>query len=267
MYPSNLFALFPPFPKENTVFVVMSFDKRFESRWENVIKPSIEKVLINETPLTPIRVDTSNISDSILTEILIGIGNSRLVFADLTTIGVLDNRPIRNGNVMYEIGIAQATRLPEEVILFRSDNDPLPFDTATVRVNSYNPDENIDESIDQVINTINSTVEEIDLKRHLAVEMSAKSLDHASWLLLSEICTNSKVTHPIIKTVGEILGNSSRLNSINRLLEMGVIRTIFPKVPKDLLVTNTKTQTFMYEATEFGESVFNYVSSVLISSS
>jgi hypothetical protein len=39
MYPANYFGLFPPFPRENTVFVAMSFDPRFQTRWSNVIVP------------------------------------------------------------------------------------------------------------------------------------------------------------------------------------------------------------------------------------
>lgn len=260
MYPANLFALFPPFPKENTVFVAMSFAERFENRWKNVIAPAIKSVRVNQVPLNPIRVDAREISDSILTEILTGIGNSRLIFADVTTIGFIDERPIRNGNVMYEIGIAQATRLPEEVILFRSDSDSLPFDTSAIRVNSYSPDENVAESIDKITSSILASYKEIDLKKHLAVSKATESLDGPSWWLLSEICTTLKVTHPETKTMGQILGATSRLNSINRLLEMGSIKTVYPKISKELLSSigdKNEQQIFMYEATEFGISVFH----------
>jgi len=135
MYPASLFDLFPPFPREEKVFIAMSFDPRFDHRWRDVIAPAIRNVLVHGTPLEPVRVDMRRVSDSILTEILTGITNSRLIFADVTTIGAVDGRPVRNGNVLYEVGIAHAVRLAEEVILFRSDNDPLLFDMANVRVN------------------------------------------------------------------------------------------------------------------------------------
>ena len=61
-----------------------------------------------------------------------GITSSRLFLADVTSIGKRDDVPIRNGNVMYEIGLAHAVRLPEEVLLFRSDSDRLLFDLANV---------------------------------------------------------------------------------------------------------------------------------------
>ena len=72
MFPRNYFGLFPPFPRENKVFVAMSFDDQFQSRWENVISPAIRNVSVNNTPLEPHRIDTRRIGDSILTEILGG---------------------------------------------------------------------------------------------------------------------------------------------------------------------------------------------------
>ncbi len=131
MYPAQFFGLFPSFPQENKVFVAMGFDKQFQSRWEQVIKPSIVEI-----GLEPYRVDPSRISDSILTEILSGIGKSRLIFADVS----VDSKGVRNGNVMYEVGIAHAMRQPQEVVLFRSDKEKLLFDIANIRVNTYDPD-------------------------------------------------------------------------------------------------------------------------------
>ena len=116
MYPLNFFNLFPPFPRENTIFVAMDFDNRFDNRWEKVIKPAIENTTHEEKPLKSYRVDMGKGSDSILTEILLGISRCQLFFADLTTMGYLEKKAIRNGNVMYKIGIVQAVRLPEEQI-------------------------------------------------------------------------------------------------------------------------------------------------------
>ena len=78
MYPANFFGLFPPFPKEETVFVAMSFADEFRPRYENVIAPGI-----TEMGFEPAIVNAREISDSIITEILTGISNSRLVFADV----------------------------------------------------------------------------------------------------------------------------------------------------------------------------------------
>ena len=132
MYPQNFFSLFPPFPRNNDVFVAMSFDERFDSRWENVIKPAF-KEQINGVSLNPYRVNLSNISDSIPTDILEGIRSSRLILGDITTIGKIDGIAVCNNNVMYEIGIAQAIRLPEEVVIFSSDKYNYTFAEIVIR--------------------------------------------------------------------------------------------------------------------------------------
>src|SRR5262245_50584462 len=114
MYPYQYFSLFPSFPRENKVFVAMSFRSLFNKRWESVISPAIKKVQRNNIPLEPHRVDSRRVSDSILTEILTGISSALVIFADISSLGTIEDKPIRNGNVMYEIGLAHATRLPEE---------------------------------------------------------------------------------------------------------------------------------------------------------
>ena len=86
MYPQTYFGLFPPFPRENKVFVAMSFAPQFQARWKAVITPAIRSVMVNGKPLEPHRVDARQISDSVLTEILGGITNDRLIFADVSTI-------------------------------------------------------------------------------------------------------------------------------------------------------------------------------------
>jgi hypothetical protein len=170
MFPSQYFNLFPPFPRENKVFVAMSFHPMFNKRWESVIAPAIKKVERNNVPLEPYRVDIRRVSDSILTEILTGISSSLVIFADVSSVGKIEEKPIRNGNVMYEVGLAHATRLPEEVILFRSDNDELLFDVANVRINSYDPDDDPETVVRLVGGAILEAIKEVDLKKNLAVK-------------------------------------------------------------------------------------------------
>ena len=140
MYPAQVFSLFPPFPRENKVFVAMSFDPRFDARWNNVIKPGIAAISVNDEPLEACRVDTRQVSDSMMTDILRGISHCRLIFADVTTLGRRGNYTIRSGNVLYEIGLAHAVLQPEQVLIFRSDNESMLFDVSSNCVNLYDPD-------------------------------------------------------------------------------------------------------------------------------
>lgn len=258
MHPANYFGLFPPFPRQETVFVAMSFDARFTNRWSEVIAPAIRDVQVNGKNLEPVRVDARQISDSILTEILSGITNSRLILADVTTIGNLEDRPIRNGNVMYEVGIAHAVRLPEEVLLFRSDSDPLLFDVANVRVNNYAPDEQPDAAKSLIRKSIVGALRELDLRRNLAVARAAESLDFPSWWLLLEIKSSERIAHPEMRTMGQVVGNTSRAAAIRHLLDLGAIRTSFlsltPESFEDLK-DSTDVPILTYECTEFGGAV------------
>lgn len=276
MYPHNFFNLFPPFPHENKVFVAMDFDKRFDNRWEKIIKQAVQSIKHKERSLEPYRVDNIKISDSILTDILIGISNCQLFFADLTTIGYLnkkdkkDKKAIRNGNVMYEVGIAQAVRLPEEVILFRSDNDSLPFDLVNIRVNHYDPDNKPDEAIYTVRTVIKSAFEEINRQKHLAVSRVAKSLDYYSFLLLKSANSQGIVKHPKIRNVisrGTISHYDNPIkreiiDSIPRLIELGILSTQYNQLTTSLvgkLEYGESEELLSYKITAFGTEVLKEV--------
>jgi len=262
MYPSQYFNLFPPFPRENKVFVAMSFHPIFNERWESVIAPAIKRVEKNHVPLEPCRVDIRRMSDSILTEILTGISNSLVIFADVSSAGKFEDKPIRNGNVMYEVGLAHATRLPEEVILFRSDNDELLFDVANVRINFYDPDNDPETAVRLVGTAIVESIKEIDLKRNLAVKSAAESLDSACWEILFHAASNKEIDPPSIRTMGQALGNQSRILGISRLLQIGALKTKYRQITAEL-VSELKDQPaeklLKYQLTNFGAVLINYI--------
>jgi len=134
MHPQPFLKTFWRLELKPQVFVAMSFADADKPRYHNVIAPAIEQLLVDGVHLKPYRVDTSQTGDSILTDIVDGIAHSRLVLADVTsmaddpTIG----KPYRNGNVMYEVGLALACRQPSEVLIIRGDKDPLLFDTSSI---------------------------------------------------------------------------------------------------------------------------------------
>ena len=247
----------------------MSFDDRFQARWENVISPAIRNVEVNDTPLEPDRVDSRRIGDSILTEILGGVTNDRLIFADVTTLTNVDGRPIRNGNVMYEIGLAHAVRLPEEVLIFRSDTDQLLFDVANVRVNSYDPDGDPAHARSQISDAIVESLKELDLKRNLAVKSAAQSLDFTGWWVLSMAATKDGVHHFQTKTMGQALGNAANNAAIVRLLEFGALKTDYVKITSELLRESdaSAAQLLKYKATEFGKAILEYAATEMVGAS
>jgi len=161
---------------------------------------------------------------------------------------------------MYEVGLAQAVRLPEEVVLFRSDEDSLLFDTSTIRVNSYSPDVAPEEAKSAVADTLLETLRELDLQRHLTVRKVVEMLDYPSWLVLVETKAQKGLLHPKIKTMGDVLGNTGRARAISRLLEIGAIRTKFIKVTSEQfaqLKGKTDFELLKYECTEFSNAVLH----------
>lgn len=116
------------------VFVAMSFAPAYESRFVNVIRPAIESTTVGGRPLAAYRVDNLKTGDSILTDILEGIAHSQLVLADVSVLGrdSVTSEIYRNGNVLYEVGLALACRQPQEVLLIRDDKERFLFDVSTI---------------------------------------------------------------------------------------------------------------------------------------
>lgn len=228
MYPATFLSYFPAFPRNNDVFVAIPFSASFRHRWTNVIEPTINSCrLASGATLRAHRVDTRLVSDSILTEILQGVSQSQLVFADVSTIGVVEldgeRRAIRNPNVMYEVGLAHAVRLPEEVLVFRSDSDALPFDTANVRVNAYSPDTDVSGAISSLRAALEAAIRESDLIRHAAVERVCGTLDLQTVALLATI-DGGQFQYPEMRTMGQVLGSSATIARLHRLLDQGLVR-------------------------------------------
>ena len=119
MHPNTFLRTFWQLELKRQVFVAMSFAPEYRVRYEKVLSPAISSVIVNGTPLQPCRVDISKSGDSILTDIIEGVSHSQMVLADVSSVGKdsKTGESYRNGNVMYEIGLALACRHPSDVLL------------------------------------------------------------------------------------------------------------------------------------------------------
>jgi hypothetical protein len=174
---------------------------------------------------------------------------------------MVEGKAVRNGNVMYEVGLAHAVRLPEEVILFRSDKYPLLFDVQNIRVNYYEPDLDPAASMLEIEKVIKDSLRERDLKKNIAVKKACEIIDFTCYkVMMDAITKEGAINHPVIRTMGDVMGNSSKVPAINRLLELGIISTQYRKVtiedikgtPSDIPVEKL----VRYVLTKFGEAVF-----------
>ena len=114
--------------------MAISFGDAYLKRFTEVIEPAVKAVTHNGKQLRARRVDLSKSGDLILTDIIDGVAHSAMILADVSVVGhdSKTGEPCRNGNVMYEVGLALACRQPREVLLVRDDKAPFLFDVSTV---------------------------------------------------------------------------------------------------------------------------------------
>ncbi len=174
---------------------------------------------------------------------------------------------------MYEIGLAHSVRLPEEVLIFRSDSDHLLFDVANVRVNSYDPDGDPPGARSVVQDAIIESLKELDLRRNLAVKAAAHSLDSTGWRVLSMAAINNGVHHFQTKSIAQALGHWANNAAIVRLLELGALETDYIKLTPELVKEFGKQSDasaehlLQYRTTAFGNAVLQYVANEMVGTS
>lgn len=232
--------------KRDEVFVIMSFAAEFEARWHDVICPMIEADL----NLIANRVDYNLSGESILYDILDGIANARLVIADITSTDMTDSSgttwPQRNGNVMWELGVAHSMRLPDEVIIVRSDNEPSIFDLTQFRAFQYDPLDVI--SARHILRTLaEDRLRSIDQTKHRKVREAIDSLDADSLALMLANEASDFFSVSRASTMREIMGEMTAgiKPAIRHLLTLGIIR----------FDSNTAANAYAYHWTDFGKAV------------
>jgi hypothetical protein len=173
MYPKVFSDYFRSFDRSREVFVAMPFSRDAQSRWTNIFSPAIRSI-----GLHPFRVREGRISDSILTDILAGIGRARLILVDVSFQPHRQRPPGPNPNVMYELGLAHSMRLPEEVVVVRCDSEKAepPFDIAQIRYHRI-PETAMRRAVRQIGTLLRGAERSLDTTRDLIVERTLRSLD------------------------------------------------------------------------------------------
>ena len=168
----------------------MSFDSRYEDRFERIYKVAIENAVTEGERLKANRVDLSISGDSILTAISDGIAHSRLILADVSSMGrdSVTSKPYRNANVLYEVGMALAARHHSEVVLVRDDHDPFLFDVSVI------PHRNIDFTDES------AAVEVITSELRNRLQAQASEIDARIELAYSQLSPEEVV---LLRTTGE----------------------------------------------------------------
>jgi hypothetical protein len=242
MYPHDFFNTYWRAELRDEVFVAMPFHEEFTSIWTDAVRPAIE--VDTGTKLRAHRVDASILSGSVITAILDGIAHSRIVLADISVSSEGRWRGQRNGNVMYEIGLAHATRQSTEILLIRSDDEPINFDIAQINIYRYLKHD-IDGTRAQLCGLIVDTLRQIKQEKSLKVQRTIDLLDANAIWYLTEYAVRGAFTGPHPKNMGESLLSISNRATLSMLQQLGVIRAIHRPADK---------QTVFF-LTEFGAAV------------
>jgi len=230
----------------------MSFSSQYQSRFKEIIEPAINQISVNGVKLEADRVDISKSGDSILTDIMEGIAHSQMILADVSTIGKdsVSGDSFRNGNVMYEVCLALASRHSSEVLLVRDDKDEFLFDVSTIphkHINFIDKEQAINVLRDELIARLKERNHVNDARVHLALASltneEASALKHIAGL-----------------PEGNVFGRDPKggidftgMVSIPRLLDKQLIR----------LAGEFSQGHTAYVLTPLGKVVANYVSSGL----
>lgn len=257
MHPHAFYANYFEHEKRDEVFVVMSFAAEFNDRWTNVIEPCIREDL----KLKANRVDFNVSGESVVRDILDGIAHARLVLIDITSSDMRDRRgdvwPQRNGNVMWELGVTHVMRMPDEVLVVKSDDDESIFDLTQFRAFKYDPTD-VARSRKFICDLLQGRISSINTSMSEYVKSCASLLDAQCMLTLTSAVGSVRRTGNGISHPTSTLGNSDTIRAISRLLELGALKTEFSKVTATTLEAEASkkiSNRITYKATEFGMSI------------
>lgn len=226
------------------VFIAMSFEKRYEDRFEHIIKPAIEAIPISGFSLRAYRVDISKTGDSILSDIVDGIAHSRLVLADVSVIdeGRYAETPIRNGNVMYEVGVALACRNPSDVLLIRDDRKRFLFDVSTIPHMEVDFSDR-DAAITKLRDAMRDRIAESKLTNDARVLIAAQTLTQPEYVVLKRLAELKE------DEIADL--SNQRLKSTSLPIQSGIDGLIRKGCVKSHGV-NAETGSIFYALNQFG---------------
>jgi hypothetical protein len=221
MYPRDFFDTYWRTELRDEVFVAMPFHDEFTPVWDLAIRPAIETD--SRTGFRANRVYASVLSGSIITDILDGIAHSRLVLADISIATEGRWKGQRSGNVMYEVGLAHAVRQASEILLIRSDEDPINFDIAQIHVHRYHR-EDLSYTRAQLSQLVVDVLKQIEQEKSLKVQRAIDQLDADAFRYLAEFAVHGPFVGPDPQNMGGALLAISNRVALNRLQQLGILR-------------------------------------------
>lgn len=242
MYPREFFDTYWRGDLQKEVFVAMPFGGEFDEVFKQAIKPAIENDLVGRREYSANRVDRFHtISECIHTKILDGIAHATLVFADISVMRQGPWKGQRNGNVMFELGIAQTIRPATDLIVVRSDKKEIAFDISHIRAHQYNGS-NLSKARRKFADLLREGLNHRETVKRLRIQRARDRLDVDCMNLMVQFYCNGTFSE---FTVGQCTAEE-RL-AATRLLDLGIIRCY-----------NPTGNTYRYQWTDFGKACFQH---------
>ena len=235
MYPREFFDTFWRGSLRKEVFVAMPFADEFKTIWTKAIRPAI----VSDIGMAENRVDISVLSGSVITKILDGIAHATLVFVDISIMRKGSWRGQRNGNVMYELGIAHAIRPATDLVVVRNDRKRINFDVAGIHIHSY-PYKDTSTSRVLFARLLRSGLDERDKIMSITMQQARERLDGDSLALMWQ----HKNFEPF--SIERHASTQQRL-AVQRLLDLDIVRCVIPQHGH-----------YQYVWTDFGRAVYNH---------
>ncbi len=240
MYPKHFFEQFWESEQRNELFVCMPFHSSLNYRFNQVIKVAAKKAGFDNA----IRVDEDTSGNVIITKILDGIANSKMVLVDLSDDPSCKERHV-NGNVLYEAGIVHAIREPDALIIVRDQGpEGVDFDIRGFTINT--PPNNVIEE-KWLIELLKNSLENYQWFIGKRIKSTAELIDDISLLLMAKYGGDKNTSTHF---------NSANMDakykiSIMRLLELGILRFQTAR--------NNNPLEHAYHWTDFGYEVMKYL--------
>ena len=212
MWTKFFFERFWESGQRNELFVCMPFHYEFDERFAAIIEPSAKEVGFEKAA----RVDQSTEGNVVTDKIWDGIANSKMILVDLT--GDPKSKGHVNGNVLLELGVAQAMREPSAVVIIRDqDLDTADFD---VRGLTINRPRNGKLTTEWLTDLLRGSVKNYDWSESKRVKAASESIDEIGLMLM---WSNGRL--PKDWRHFNTVGQSAEVKlSVLRLMDLGILR-------------------------------------------
>lgn len=213
MYVKFFFERFWEGEQRNELFVCMPFDVSLDKKFEAIREAAIS-VNFNDAKRVKENIEANVITDKIFD----GIANSKMLLFDLSDDpkSPCQYSKQSNGNVLYELGIANAYRDPEDIIIIReTSTSNVQFDITSIKRNDYDAEL----SINWLSDILKKALDKQDWSKSKRVKATAKSIDGDALYLMYKYGRNpAEYSH--FHTDGLEV---STIMSASRLVDLGIL--------------------------------------------